>query len=145
MVGIAIDIRECTVGVIGTVITIDAESRREAFRALRVLLGAGAPGDIVASAAAAVTLERRFDVAPIGELPQGGGRVYALSGRSTADSACAAASRPSWDAAKSSAGSARDCARPWRAWATSWESSARRGSGSRGSSRSCARKPPPCR
>ena len=78
-VGIAIDIRECTVGVIGTVTTIDAESRREAFGALRVLLGAGAPGDIVVSAAAAVTLERRFEVAPIGELLQGG-RVYALSG-----------------------------------------------------------------
>jgi adenylate cyclase len=79
-VRIAIDIRECTVGVIGTAITIDAESRREAFGALRELLGAGAPGDIVASATAAATLERRFDIAPIGELPQGGGRVYALSG-----------------------------------------------------------------
>src|SRR5262245_30677025 len=79
-VGIAIDIRECIVGVVGAAIALDAESRREAFDALRVLLGAGAPGDIAASAAAAVTLERRFDVAPIGELPRGGGRVYALSG-----------------------------------------------------------------
>jgi DNA-binding NtrC family response regulator/predicted ATPase len=78
-VRLAIHVEECEVAQIGDAIGIDAASRQRAWSTVEALRPLATPDSIVASAAAAESLRRRFDAVVIGTR-RDGGATYQLAG-----------------------------------------------------------------
>jgi tetratricopeptide (TPR) repeat protein len=69
------------VGQVGGATQIDLEAKRLAWPVLEALVEEAEPDTILASAAAAPFLERRFDLVPVGVSKQAAGQAYRLAGR----------------------------------------------------------------
>jgi DNA-binding NtrC family response regulator/predicted ATPase len=77
---LAIHVEECEVGQVGDQLSIDAASRRRAWSTLAALRARADPGAILASVAAAESLQRWFDVVALGEPSAAAGPVFRLTG-----------------------------------------------------------------
>jgi DNA-binding NtrC family response regulator/tetratricopeptide (TPR) repeat protein/class 3 adenylate cyclase len=78
---IAIHLDRLMVNRLGSVLQLEADGKREAWAILDAMTATDGTGTIVISRAAAMFLERRFELAPVGGPDKGPVKIYRLVGR----------------------------------------------------------------